>query len=34
MGSTGAGFMVGIPGKKGEKEIACPDESPSAQSFS
>jgi hypothetical protein len=31
---TGAGFLVAIPAKKGEKEIACPDEAPSAQSFS
>ena len=31
---TGAGFHTPIPAKKAEKEIACPDEAPSAQSFS
>ena len=31
---TGAEFLVAIPGEKGEKEIACRDEAPSAQSFS
>ena len=31
---TGAEFLVAILAKKGENKIACPDEAPSAQSFS